>query len=93
LYASRKDADSWKPGGISDITWESNQLARAQIYQTQGIPVEPCEPEVNSCLRAPGGPVALDDGGRAVWFVKTRTIFRPLQLLLQSARPAAGPLC
>jgi len=54
-------ADSWKPGRTSDIAWESNQLARAQIYQALGIPVEPCEPEVNSCVHAPGGPVALDD--------------------------------
>ena len=47
--------------GISDIAWESNQLARAQIYQALGIPVEPCEPEVNSWVCAPGGSVALDD--------------------------------
>jgi hypothetical protein len=33
LYASQKDADSWKPGGTDDIAWESNELARAQIYQ------------------------------------------------------------
>jgi hypothetical protein len=61
LYASQKDADSWKSGGTSDIAWESNQLARAQIYQTLGIPVEPCEPEVNSCVHAPAGPVTLGD--------------------------------
>jgi len=36
-------------------------LARAQIYQALRIPVEPCEPEVNSCVHAPGGPVTLDD--------------------------------
>jgi len=43
------------------ITWELNQLARARIYQALRIPVEPCEPEVNSCVHVPGGPVALDD--------------------------------
>ena len=61
LYASQKDADSWKPGDTDDIAWESNQLARAQIYQALRIPVEPCEPGVNSCVHAPGGPVKLDD--------------------------------
>jgi len=61
LYASQKDADSWRPGGTDDIAWESNQLARAQIYQALRIPVEPCEPSVNSCAHAPGGPVELDD--------------------------------
>jgi S1/P1 Nuclease len=61
LYASQKDADSWKPGGTSDIAWESNQVARAQVYQALRIPVEPCEPEANSCVHAPGAPVALDD--------------------------------
>jgi len=39
LYASQKDADSWRPGGTDDIAWESNQLARAQIYQALGIPI------------------------------------------------------
>lgn len=51
LYASRKDDDSWKPGATSDISWESNQLTRVQIYQALRIQVEPCEPGINS-LRA-----------------------------------------
>jgi hypothetical protein len=33
LYAGQKDTDSWKPGGTADIAWESNQVARTQIYQ------------------------------------------------------------
>ena len=61
MYAGQKDADSWKPGSTSDIAWESNQLAREQIYQALRMPVEPCEPGVNSCAHAPGGPVELDD--------------------------------
>ena len=61
LYASQKDADSWGPSGTDDIAWESNQLARAQIYQALGIPVEPCEPGVNRCAHTPGAPVELDD--------------------------------
>ena len=33
LYTSQKDGDSWKPGATSDIAWESNQVARTEIYQ------------------------------------------------------------
>jgi hypothetical protein len=60
VYASQKNADSWKPGQTADIAWESNQVARTQIYQALGIPVEPCEPDNNSCVNAPGGPLDLD---------------------------------
>ncbi len=60
MYASQKDADSWKPGATDDIAWESNQLARSEVYKALGIPVEPCQPEVDSCAHAPQGPVALD---------------------------------
>lgn len=60
LYAGQKDADLWNPGGTVDIAWESNQVARVQIYQALKIPIEPCEPEVNSCVHAPGGPIELD---------------------------------
>jgi hypothetical protein len=60
MYASQKDADWWKPGETSDIAWESNQVARTQIYQALGIPIEPCEPNVHSCAHAPAGPVNLD---------------------------------
>jgi hypothetical protein len=55
LYASQKDADSWQPSNIGEIAWESNQVARAQVYQALGILVEPCEPEVKSCTHAPKG--------------------------------------
>ena len=57
MYASQKDADSWKPGSTGDIAWESNQVARTQIYQALGLP---CEPDVHSCAHAPAGPVNLD---------------------------------
>ena len=60
LYANQKDADSWKPGATSDIAWESNQVARTQIYQALGIPIELCEPDVHSRAHAPAGPVNLD---------------------------------
>jgi hypothetical protein len=60
LYASQKNADSWKLGQTGDIAWESNQVARTQIYQALRIPVEPCEPDNNICVNAPGGPLDLD---------------------------------
>jgi S1/P1 Nuclease len=60
-YASQKDADSWKQGAAGDVAWESNQLARTEIYQALRIPLESCYPEVNSCVDVPGGPVELDD--------------------------------
>jgi hypothetical protein len=60
LYAGQKDADSWKPGASGDIAWESNQVARTQIYQPLGIPIEPCEADVHSCAHAPQGPIELD---------------------------------
>jgi hypothetical protein len=62
IYATQKDVDSWKPGETDDIAWESNQLARSQIYAALGIPIEPCQPNVDSCANAPHGPIDLDDG-------------------------------
>jgi hypothetical protein len=60
MYTNQKDADSWKPGGTDDIAWESNQLARSEIYQALNIPVEPCQPALHSCAYAPQSPVNLD---------------------------------
>jgi hypothetical protein len=60
LYAGQKDADSWQPGGTANIAWESNQIARTQIYEALKIPIEPCEPDNNTCENAPRGPLDLD---------------------------------
>src|SRR5208337_5331228 len=60
VSASQKDANSWKPGRTDDLAWESNQLARSEDYKALGIPLEPCQPEVDSCANAPQGPVDLD---------------------------------
>jgi hypothetical protein len=60
MYASQKDVDSWKPGGTDDIAWETNQLGRSEVYKALSIPVEPCQPEVDSCAHAPLGPINLD---------------------------------
>jgi hypothetical protein len=39
MYDGQKDADSWKAGGTADIAWESNQVARTQIYEALKIPI------------------------------------------------------
>jgi hypothetical protein len=59
-YANERAADSWKPGSANDIAWESNQIAHSQIYDALNIPIESCQPEVDSCAAAPHGPVDLD---------------------------------
>jgi S1/P1 Nuclease len=60
IYANQRDADTWKPGQTDNIAWESHEVARTQIYGALGIPVEPCQPDNNTCANAPAGPVDLD---------------------------------
>jgi nuclease S1 len=59
-YAAEKGTDSWI--AADDIAWESNQIARADIYGALHIPIEPCQPTVDVCssdvLRR--APVELD---------------------------------
>ena len=43
-YAGEKALDAWIPGHTDDIAWESNQIARSDIYATLQIPIEPCDP-------------------------------------------------
>jgi nuclease S1 len=57
-YAAEKDADSWI--AADDIAWESNQVARSDIYDALHIPVEPCQPTANVCINPAGHPVELD---------------------------------
>jgi len=57
-YAAEKEADSWI--AADDIAWESNQLARSDIYDALKIPVEPCQPTANLCVNPVGHPVELD---------------------------------
>ncbi|HVN28727.1 MAG TPA: S1/P1 nuclease [Candidatus Binataceae bacterium] len=46
IYASEKVLDVWNPGHTNDIAWESNLIARADIYAPLHIPIEPCESNV-----------------------------------------------
>ena len=57
-YAAEKDADSWIAADA--IAWESNQLARSDIYAALQIPIEPCQPAINVCLNPVGRPVELN---------------------------------
>lgn len=57
-YAAEKDADLWI--AADDIAWESNQLARSDIYAALQIPIEPCQPAANLCINPVGHPVELD---------------------------------
>ncbi len=57
-YAPEKVADSWI--AADDIAWESNQLARSDIYAALHIPIEPCQPTANLCLNPLGHAVELD---------------------------------
>ncbi|MGA9724894.1 MAG: S1/P1 nuclease, partial [Candidatus Binatus sp.] len=57
-YATERDADSWIPA--DDIAWESNQIARSDIYAALHIPVEPCQPTLDTCRNSAGRIVELD---------------------------------
>jgi hypothetical protein len=52
-YAGEKASDAWFPGHTDDIAWESNQIARSDIYAALRIPIEPCEPPAALCRNEP----------------------------------------
>jgi len=52
-YASEKALDAWSPGNTDDIAWESNQIARSDIYAALKIPVQPCDPPAAMCSNEP----------------------------------------
>jgi hypothetical protein len=56
-YAAESASDSWIP--VDDIAWESNQIARSDIYAALKLPVEACEPANALCRNEPA--VDLDD--------------------------------
>ena len=57
-YAAESKTDSWIPAG--DIAWESNQLARSDIYAALHIPIEPCQPTADVCRNPLAHAVELD---------------------------------
>jgi nuclease S1 len=52
-YANEKTRDVWIPEHTDDIAWESNQIARSDIYVALQIPVQPCEPPAAVCSNKP----------------------------------------
>ena len=52
-YAGEKALDAWIPGHTEDVAWESNQIARSDIYAALQIPVEPCERPAAVCSNEP----------------------------------------
>ena len=93
---NQKDADSWKPGQTDDIAWESNQLARSGIYQALNIPVESCQPYIDSCAHAPEQTLDLD----SIYMTKAATPagqqlakagFRLASLLNGIGQSSSGP--
>jgi hypothetical protein len=57
-YAAEKGTDSWI--AADDIAWESNQIARSDIYAALHIPIEPCQPTADVCRNPLGHAVELD---------------------------------
>jgi S1/P1 Nuclease len=57
-YAAERTTDSWIPA--DDIAWESNQIARSDIYAALQIPIEPCQPTISACPNPVGRPLELD---------------------------------
>jgi nuclease S1 len=52
-YAGEKAPDAWITGRTDDVAWESNQIARSDIYVALKIPVQPCEPPAAVCSNEP----------------------------------------
>jgi len=57
-YAAESKTDSWIHP--DDIAWESNQIARSDVYAALHIPIEPCQPAADLCLNPLGHAVELD---------------------------------
>jgi hypothetical protein len=83
-YASERSTDVWIPGHTDDIAWESNQIARSDIYMALGIPVEPCEPPAGLCNHEPEvdlSPAYLDRAGIIAGHQLAKAGFRLASLL------------
>jgi hypothetical protein len=46
MYASEQPFDAWTRGHTDDIAWESNQIARSDVYTPLRIPVEACNSKI-----------------------------------------------
>jgi len=94
IYAAEKNADSWIPA--DNIAWESNQVARSDIYAALHIPLEPCQPTANLCINPAGHPVELDSSylehaDAVAGHQLAKAGFRLASLLNEIWRHPAGP--
>ena len=93
-YAAESKTDSWIPAG--DIAWESNQIARSDIYAALHIPIEPCQPTADFCLNPLGHAAELDSSyldhaGAVAGHQLAKAGFRLASLLNQIWPQPAGP--
>ncbi|HKM99226.1 MAG TPA: S1/P1 nuclease [Candidatus Binataceae bacterium] len=82
------DGFSWRSGGADALAWESNRIALAQIYERLAIPLEPCEPNLKSCSRAPAK-VRAEDIVLDPAYLSAETEVAALQLFKAGTRLAA----
>ena len=85
-YASERPMDVWIRGRTDDIAWESNQIARSEIYMALRIPIKPCEPPAGLCGNEPDvnlSPAYLDRAGIIAGHQLAKAGFRLASLLNQ----------
>src|SRR5580704_1100534 len=93
-YAAEKSADSWI--AADDIAWESNQVARSDIYGALQIPVEPCQAAADVCFNPVGHPIELnsaylDHADAVAGHQLAKAGFRLASLLNEIWTKPAGP--
>ncbi|MGO9603996.1 MAG: S1/P1 nuclease [Candidatus Binataceae bacterium] len=82
------DDFSWQRGRADALAWESNRIALGQIYERLAIPLEPCEPNLKSCGRAPAK-VRAEDIALQPAYLSAETDVAALQLFKAGTRLAA----
>ena len=99
-YASERPMDVWVRGRTDDIAWESNQIARSDIYMALRIPIEPCEPPAGRCGNEPDVDLSsayLDQAGIIAGHQLANGMLTPLREIandlrdLMSEREGIGP--
>ena len=93
-YASEKALDAWVPGHTDDIAWESNQIARSDIYAALKIPVEPCDPPAALCSNEPEvslSPAYMDQADQVAGHQLAKAGFRLASLLNEIWTQPVGP--
>jgi S1/P1 Nuclease/Metal binding domain of Ada len=93
-YASEKALDAWIPGHTDDIAWESNQVARSDVYAALKLPVEPCDPPAALCSNEPEVPMDseyLDHADTVAGHQLAKAGFRLASLLNEIWTQPFGP--